>query len=152
MIKPVSSALLELVLPLIKQYQAFYQINNIGKEQNRQFFSQFGEHSEKGCQFAYLINQQPVAFASVYFSYSSTLASKVAIMNDLYTTPEYRNKGIARELINHCAHYALRKGACRLQWVTAKDNIPAQSLYRKIGAKQSSWEFFSYVPAAHNQR
>lgn len=146
MIKTVTPEYLPELLPLIKEYQSFYGVTNIGAEQNRQFFSQFGNRSDKGCQFVYLDKSLPVAFATVYFSYSSTLAAKVAILNDLYTQPAYRHRGIAAQLIEHCAHYAIHQGAHRLQWVTARENTEAQALYKKIGAKQSSWEFFSYIP------
>ena len=66
-------------------------------------------------------------------------------MNDLYTSEEYRKKGIATKLIKHCEKYAKERGAVRLQWVTAASNEPAQSIYRALGAKQSSWEFFTYA-------
>lgn len=65
-------------------------------------------------------------------------------MNDLFTLGEFRKQGIARSLIDHCAKYAKSQGAARLQWVTAPNNLNAQALYNKMGAKQSSWEFFTY--------
>ncbi|TGM88974.1 GNAT family N-acetyltransferase [Leptospira licerasiae] len=51
---------------------------------------------------------------------------------------EFRKKGIARTLIDHHAKYARSQGASRLQWVTAPENLTAQALYNKIGAKQST--------------
>jgi len=66
-------------------------------------------------------------------------------MNDLYTLEEYRNKGIATELIMYCEKYAKENGAARLQWVTAASNKKAQSIYKTLGAQQSSWEFFTYT-------
>lgn len=86
-----------------------------------------------------------MAFATVYFTYASSIISKVAIMNDLYTSEEYRNQGIATELIKHCEKFAKEKGAVRLQWVTAANNKTAQSIYQALGAKQSSWEFYTYA-------
>ncbi len=65
-------------------------------------------------------------------------------MNDLYTLPEYRKQGIGKELIQYCEKYSKMKGALRLQWLTAPDNFTAQSLYKSLGAKQSSWELFIY--------
>jgi len=85
-----------------------------------------------------------VAFATVYFSYASSIISKVAIMNDLYTSEEYRKRGIAAALIKHCEKYARKNGAARLQWVTAESNKTAQSIYESLGAKQSSWGFYTY--------
>ncbi len=144
MIEIINKDNLNEVLPLIRQYQAFYEVKNIDDEKNRVFFSQFGLSSDKGCLFADRKDGQFVAFATVYFTYASSIISKVAIMNDLYTSKDYRQQGIATALIKHCEQYAKQQGTARLQWVTAASNKTAQSLYTALGAKQSSWEFFSY--------
>lgn len=145
MIEPIDEKNLNETLPLIRKYQEFYKVTNINDEKNKEFFSQFGVSSNKGCVFGYRENKKLVAFATVYFSYASSIISKIAIMNDLYTSEEYRKKGIATKLIKHCEKYAKERGAVRLQWVTAASNEPAQSIYRALGAKQSSWEFFTYA-------
>ena len=132
------------VLPLIRKYQEFYNVQNIDDEKNKKFFSQFGINSDKGCLFGYRKDSKIVAFATIYFSYVSSTISKIAVMNDLYTLPEYRKQGIGTKLIKHCEKYAKTKGASRLQWLTTPDNLTAQSLYKSIGAKQSSWELFIY--------
>ncbi len=144
-IEPISEQNLEDVLPLIRRYQEFYRVADIDENRNRSFFSQFGKQSEKGCLFGYRAEGKLVAFATVYFSFSSTIAAKVAIMNDLYTEPTHRQQGIGRLLIEHCEAFGRKKGAVRLQWVTARDNEKAQSLYRSLGARQSSWEHFLYT-------
>jgi len=133
------------VLPLIREYQEFYNIKNIDDKKNKIFFSQFGIETKEGCLFAYRKDNTLVAFATVYFTYASSIISKVAIMNDLYTLEKYRNEGIAKQLIKHCEQYAKLKNASRLQWVTAKENSIAQKVYLSLGAKQSSWEFFTYT-------
>jgi len=145
MIEPIDNKNLNEVLSLIKKYQEFYEVTNIDDEKNMKFFSQFGLLSDKGCLFGYRKKGELVAFATVYFSYASSIISKVAVMNDLYTSEEYRNQGIATELIKHCEKYAKENGAVRLQWVTAASNKTAQSIYKALGAKQSSWEFFTYT-------
>ena len=145
MIEPIDKKNLDEVLPLIRKYQEFYAVKNIDDNNNKNFFSQFGPLSEKGCLFGYRKEGKLVAFATVYFSYASSIISKVAIMNDLYTLEEYRRHGIAAELIRHCEKYAKENGAVRLQWVTAASNKTAQSIYKALGAKQSSWEFFTYT-------
>lgn len=145
MIEPINQKNLNEVLPLIRKYQEFYEVKNIDDENNKEFFSQFGNLSDKGCLFGYRKKGKFVAFATVYFSYVSSIISKVAIMNDLYTSEEYRNQGIATVLIKYCENYAKKNGAARLQWVTASDNKKAQSIYEALGAKQSSWEFYTYA-------
>ncbi|TGK41184.1 GNAT family N-acetyltransferase [Leptospira andrefontaineae] len=143
-IETISNKNIDEVLPLIRKYQEFYKIESINDEKNKIFFSQFEEGSNSGCLFGYRKKDKLVGFATVYFSYASSIISKVAIMNDLFTLAEFRKQGIGESLIDHCAKYAKSQGATRLQWVTAPDNLNAQALYNKIGAKQSSWEFFTY--------
>ncbi|GBF40613.1 GNAT family N-acetyltransferase [Leptospira johnsonii] len=143
-IEAISNRNLDEVLPLIRKYQEFYKIESINDDKNRIFFSQFGEDSDLGCLFGYRKDGNLVGFATVYFSYASSIISKVAIMNDLFTLDEFRKRGIGESLIDHCAKYAKSQGAARLQWVTAPNNLTAQALYNKVGAKQGTWEFFTY--------
>ncbi|MDQ6980199.1 MAG: GNAT family N-acetyltransferase [Ghiorsea sp.] len=56
------------------------------------FFSQFSESSDKGCLFLYKKGGKAVAFATVYFSFASSITGKVAVLNDLYTLPESRGQ------------------------------------------------------------
>ena len=144
MIESVSPQNLIEVLPLIRAYQNFYKVANISDENNAEFFAQFGEGSPAGCQFIFRVDNKAVAFATVYFSFTSTIAAKVAVLNDLYTDPEYRGQGIAKQLIEHCRDYAKQAGAVRLQWVTAPDNTQAQKLYDKLAASKSTWHFYAY--------
>ena len=145
MIEAINEDNLVEVLPLIRKYQEFYDVKNIDDDKNKEFFSQFGVSSSKGCLFGYRRDEKLVAFATVYFSYASSIVSKVAVMNDLYTSDEYRKQGIATELIKYCEKYARDSGAVRLQWLTATGNKVAQLVYKNLGAKQSSWEFFTYA-------
>ena len=146
MIEPVSENNLEDVLPLIRQYQEFYKISDINDDRNRAFFSQFGESSEDGCLFLFRNDdRRGVAFATVYFTYVSSIPAKVGVMNDLYTDQTSRGNGIGRLLINHCLEFALGKGAARLQWLTAEDNEQAQKLYDSLDTKKSTWKAYTYT-------
>ena len=144
MIEFVNEGNLKEVMPLIKAYQEFYEVSDIDDDRNEGFFSQFGEQNPFGCQFLYRIDGRVVAFATVYFSFTSTIARKVGVMNDLFVVSDVRGKGIGRALINHCLDYALSKGAYRLQWVTAMDNQVAQRLYDSLNTNKKPWLFYSY--------
>lgn len=144
MIEPVSGDNLVEVLPLIRKYQEFYEVSPISDDKNKRFFSQFGKRNPGGCQFLYRDKGKAVGFATVYFSYASSIAEKIAVLNDLYTLEECRGKGIGRALIEHCRSYARESGAARLQWVTAPDNEQAQRLYDSLDTKKSTWAFYVY--------
>jgi GNAT superfamily N-acetyltransferase len=149
MIEAVSPKNLEDILPLIADYQAFYQVSDLESdvEKNRRFFGQFGEDNPVGCQFIYRSQEcgsnRAIGFATLYFTYASTIAAKVAVLNDLYVQEECRGQGIARALIEHCRAYAARHSAVRLQWVTAPDNHKAQVLYDSLDVSKSTWHFYS---------
>jgi ribosomal protein S18 acetylase RimI-like enzyme len=143
MIESVSSNNLDQVLPLLRQYQEFYKVADISDSRNASFFSQFGESSPAGCQFIYRDSGQVVGFATVYFSFTTSITAKVAVLNDLYTLNEYRGRGIGRKLVQHCQRYAEKNGAARLQWVTAPDNEQAQKLYDGICTSKTSWFFYT---------
>ena len=136
------------VLPLIAQYQAFYQVANINQQGNEQFFRQFMDNSPLGALFLYRQEGNVIGFATVYFSFSSTITAKVGIMNDLFTLEDYRGQGVGKALINHCLEYALSQGAARLQWVTALDNHRAQALYNSLATNNKPWLFYTYMPQA----
>ncbi len=149
MIEAVSKKNIEEVLPLIRKYQEFYKIAEINDDVNRKFFSQFGENNNDGCQFIYRNDEnEVVAFATVYFTFVSSIPAKVAVMNDLYTEPDQRGKGIGKQLINHCLEFALKKGAARLQWITAEDNNVAQGLYDSLETNKSTWNIYTYTKPA----
>ncbi|KXI27445.1 GNAT family N-acetyltransferase [Paraglaciecola hydrolytica] len=147
MIEYVTKHNLAEVLPLIADYQNFYQAGEICQRKNSVFFARFSAHSPIGCQFAYRHQQQVIGFATVLFSYSSILAAKVALLNDLYIVPEQRNQGYARQLIKHCHLFAQAKKAARLQWLTKQDNHRAQGLYDTLPATKSPW----FVYTLNNQ-
>ena len=88
MIEAVNNENLAEVLPLIRDYQAFYQVANISDEKNKRFFSQFGLSQSSGCQFLFREAGAVVGFATVYFCYTSTITEKVAVLNDLFTLPD----------------------------------------------------------------
>ncbi len=143
-IEIVDSNNLEEVSPLIRQYQEFYQIADIDDERNRQFFSQFGSTNPFGCQFAYRQEEAVVGFATVYLSYTSTIAAKVAVMNDLFTVESARGQGVGKSLIEYSRQYAKNNGAARLQWVTGEDNQQAQRLYDALDTTCRTWKFYTY--------
>ena len=144
MIESVAAHNLDEILPLITNYQDFYKAIPVAEATNREFFSQFDEKNSAGCQFLYRKNNQVAGFATVYFTFNSNVAAKIAILNDLYVIPAFRGQQIARQLIEHCREFAQARGAVRSQWVTAPDNLVAQKLYDSLNVKKSEWAFYIY--------
>jgi GNAT superfamily N-acetyltransferase len=84
----------------------------------------------------------PIGFATVFWSWSTTRAARIGVMNDLFVAPEARGAGggrVGEALIAACAERARTHGAVSLTWQTALDNERAQALYDRIGARRSQW-------------
>ncbi|WP_435930582.1 GNAT family N-acetyltransferase [Dryocola sp. BD613] len=56
-------------------------------------------------------------------------------LEDLFTTPEARGKGVGRALIEGVYQHAAAKGASRVYWHTHETNATAQRLYDKLADK-----------------
>jgi GNAT superfamily N-acetyltransferase len=82
-------------------------------------------------------------FATVYWSWSTRSASRIAVMNDFFVIPDARGSGVAEALIEECRTRAGRRGATSLTWQTAKDNLRAQKLYGRVGGRRAEWLDYS---------
>ena len=128
------------LLPLIAEYQRFY-----GAEpddvRNRAFFARFVAPSDAGALLAAWDAEidEPLGFATLYWSFSSVRAREVALMNDLFVAEDARGRGIGRALIDAAREAARRRGLHTLSWTTAPDNATAQRLYDRTGAERSTW-------------
>jgi GNAT superfamily N-acetyltransferase len=80
-----------------------------------------------------------VGFATVFWSWDTTEASRIGIMNDLFVIPEARGLGLADRLIAACTQRCAERGASRLEWETAPENLRAQAVYRRVGAVREPW-------------
>jgi GNAT superfamily N-acetyltransferase len=143
MIEEVTSQNIEEVLPLIKEYQIFYNVDQIDENKNKNFFSQFTQNHENGIIHLYKVAHKTIGFSTIYKGFSSTRSEPVAILNDLYIQPSHRGNGYAKELINNALNTAKLMGFSRLRWLTAENNKPAQNLYNNISANKSSWIFYA---------
>lgn len=89
-----------------------------------------------------------IGFATIYWTWSSTRAAPIALMNDLFVTPAARGTGLGRALIDACAQVALERGVEVLEWQTAPDNRRAQRVYDATPAERSTWLTYEWDLAA----
>lgn len=147
-VRPIAPPELERVLPLIADYQRFYEATDIDPERNRAFFARFVPASEQGVLLgAFTSAQELVGFACLYWTLSSVQAREVALMNDLFVAPGARGVGVGQALIDAAAAAARERGLHELSWMTALDNRRAQRLYERTGAARGAWfEYELQVP------
>lgn len=59
----------------------------------------------------------------------------VCYLQDLFTTPDARGRGVARALIEAVAADATARGAEAVYWLTAEDNYPGRMLYDRVATR-----------------
>lgn len=141
---------LEDALPLIAGYQVFYEAEP-DDERNRAFFRRFLAPSDEGLLLGAWDGERLVGFATIYWTYSSTLPGDIALMNDLFVVEEARGTGIGEALIDACVEAARERGLPILEWFTATDNHRAQRLYdRYPGAEKTTWHAYDVEVAGES--
>jgi GNAT superfamily N-acetyltransferase len=140
-IEPVTSGQYDALLPLIADYQRFYEVEQIDEDRNREFFARFIAPSEEGMLLGAFDDDGSFAgYACLYWHRSSLAAADEVLMNDLFVVPERRGSGVGRALIEASAEIARERGAHALTWATAPGNERAQRLYDSFdGVVRETW-------------
>lgn len=77
------------------------------------------------------LDDQLVGIAQ-FLVHASTSAADVCYLQDLFTVPEARRRGVASTLLRHVEAWALSHGCTRLYWHTQMSNHTARRLYDKV--------------------
>jgi ribosomal protein S18 acetylase RimI-like enzyme len=123
---------------LVRAYIEFYREPQPSDERLDVLLALLVERPEIGVQFVAERGGQLLGFATVYLSYDTVSARRVATMNDLYVWPDDRDRGIGRALLERCHQFARANDCAVLQWITAADNERAQRLYDAV-ATRTTW-------------
>ena len=132
---------LDTLAALFDQYRQF-QGKTADLAACRAFLHDRFNHSESVA-FVATTEGQPVGFAQLYPSFSSTALARVFILNDLFVSKEGRRAGVATALLQAVEEYAWSFGACRVSLNVAQVNVSAQALY-EAKAWVRDGEFFMY--------
>jgi GNAT superfamily N-acetyltransferase len=68
-----------------------------------------------------------------FLIHANTSAPDVCYLQDLFTAPAARGRGVARALIAAVAEWARARGCCRVYWMTHHTNATARRLYDQVG-------------------
>lgn len=134
---------IDAALMLFKKYQEFYEVQNIDEEKNRKHLHMIMDNEELGKLFLAQDKSNYVGFATIYYSFSSRDAEKIAILNDLYVLSSNRGNGFGRQLMEHCFLYLKTRDINTVRWTTHHDNVTAQKLYNSY-ADGTEWLMYSY--------
>jgi GNAT superfamily N-acetyltransferase len=131
------------LLPLMRGYCDFYEVTPSDDELLALSRALIADPERDGVQLLARDGAEALGFATIYWSWATTIASRIGVMNDLYVAPAARGTGAAELLIHACVEECRRHGAAELTWQTAPDNERAQRVYDRVGAKRSQWVDYS---------
>jgi GNAT superfamily N-acetyltransferase len=67
-----------------------------------------------------------------FLTHPHTNAADVCYLQDLFTDPTTRSRGVGRALIEHVATWARERGCSQLYWRTHASNTTARALYERV--------------------
>lgn len=134
-----SEAQLQLLLPLLRAYCDFYQVFPDDASLLGLGRALIADPVREGVQLLATRDGRAVGFATLYWTWATTIAGRIGILNDLFVVDDARGGGAGAAVLEACRQRCHEQGALRLVWQTAPDNIRAQALYERIGAVRESW-------------
>lgn len=139
-IRRVTPADVEEVLGLMRAYCDFYEVAPNDDDLRTIIAALNDDPRHEGVQLmARDLTGTAVGFATIYWSWSTTEACRIGVMNDLFVSEPARGHGLAEQLIEACRAECIERGARRLTWQTAPDNLRAQAVYGRVGATREQW-------------
>jgi GNAT superfamily N-acetyltransferase len=143
-VSTVGEADLGELLPLLRGYADFYEVSPSDEALLELSCALIADPEREGMQFLARDGEgRAIGFATVYWLWSTTSATRIGLMNDLFVAPAGRGSGAAEALIERCRAACRERGASKLTWQTAKDNARAQAVYDRIGGERQEWLDYS---------
>ena len=96
--------------------------------------SLFGPQARAEVAIAYA-GGEAVGFAVWFHNYSTFLGRAGLYLEDLFVVPQWRGRGIGRQLLAYVARVAVARRCGRMEWSVLNWNEPAIRFYRRMGAR-----------------
>ncbi|HET9985333.1 MAG TPA: GNAT family N-acetyltransferase [Longimicrobiales bacterium] len=94
-----------------------------------------------------------LGFAQLYPTFSSIRLRRAWILNDLFTAPAHRRRGVARALLAAVKAVARESGAALVELATAESNASARALYESAGYRLDDFlHYYLELPAEPDPR
>ncbi len=86
---------------------------------------------------------KPIGYVFYFFNYSTFIGKSGFYLEDIYIKPEYRGRGIGKEIFKVIAKIACYNGFKRVEWSCLNWNEPSINFYKGIGAiPMSDWTVY----------
>ena len=89
---------------------------------------------------------QIIGMVNLLYTVSTALGARVAILEDMVISPNYRDKGVGSKLLKYALEFAERQGCQRVTLLTDDDNIGAHRFYERHGFERSTMVPFRWSP------
>ncbi len=131
--------------PLAEGYKQFYQTPTTADDYDRAW-----TRLMRGTEVQGLGAHLDGALVGIahYLFHASTWTERVCYLQDLYTAPTARGRGVARRLIESVAEQAVHSGALRYYWLTQDSNATARGLYDRVAQFNGFIRYDYPLPAA----
>ena len=127
-------------------YRAFYKLDDDQRAVNTTWgWVSNAEHGFIG--LVAVIDDTVVGLANLRRFARPSTAAVGLYLDDLFTTPQARGRGVATALLREAAAIAAHEGANVVRWITAADNAGARRVYDKVAAA-TPWVTYDLKPAA----
>ena len=137
MITTVTDADLPELLPLMRAYCDFYEVDPSDDALLAMSRTLMADPQHEGLQLiARDDDGAAVGFATIFWTWQTLSASRLGVMNDLFVAEDARGGGHADALIAECAERCRERGAPELAWQTAHTNGRARAVYERVGARR----------------
>jgi GNAT superfamily N-acetyltransferase len=134
---------MEQLAPLVLEYIVGFYRQPRPSDDDLRALIEVGVDGRDGASFLAEEDGRLLGFATLYFSWSTLRAGRIAIMNDLYVVEAARGTGVAADLFRTCAGESARRGCVEMTWETAPDNVRAQRFYDRLGGHRGEWVTYS---------
>jgi GNAT superfamily N-acetyltransferase len=144
-IEIVTEADLSDLLPLMRGYCDFYEVDPSDDALLAMSRTLIADPEREGLQLiARAEDGRAIGFATIFWTWSTLSASRIAVMNDLFVSEDARGSGSADKLIEACADRCRERDVTELDWQTAHDNLRARKVYERVGAtRDERWLDYS---------
>jgi GNAT superfamily N-acetyltransferase len=133
-IVPAQAADVPIILRMIKALAEYEQLTHevVATEDDlRQ--SLFGPRPAGEVVLAYA-GETPIGFALFFHNFSTFLGRHGLYLEDLFVDPQWRGKGVGKQLLAHVASIAESRNCGRMEWSVLDWNESAIAFYRRMGA------------------
>ncbi len=135
LIRPLAPSDLPAWRPLWDGYNAFYGragATALGEDITATTWQRFFDAAEPVHALVAECDGQLVGLAHYLFHRNTTRIEPICYLNDLFTAPAQRGRGVGRALIQGLIEQARLAGAKRVYWQTHESNAAGRLLYDKV--------------------